>query len=205
MKAASEVDPLVSSNGNGSGSHPASNNSSFRNVIASVVIALGMMVVVGSAGYALGRSYSTPGPTSFTTTQTSIRFDAHSPHSYEATQFISFTINTLGGKAEFGECQDLPVDPDSNTCYLGNSQNLTEDVYHRLGIIEGILTKLEESMLEEDSEVDLSPNVLKIFSMPEFFLRGPHGAYSTLELIDREGTENDGLLIQVGRKKVLTF
>ncbi len=40
---------------------------------------------------------------------------------YTATQFISFTINTMGGSAEHGECEGLDVDPKSGLCYLGNN------------------------------------------------------------------------------------
>lgn len=194
MSTPTETDSLLSHRQNGD---RGQSEGSLPKLAISICIALGMLIVVGFAGYSLGRS-SAPSTLSFERTQTSLRFDVKSPRNYEGTQFISFTINTLGGKAEFGECPDLLVDPESNTCYLGNAQNLTEDVFHRLEIVQGVLSKLEEAMLEENSEIDRSPNVLKIFSMPEFFLRGPHGAYSTLELIDREGTENDGLLVKVG-------
>ena len=37
---------------------------------------------------------------------------------YHATQFLSFTINTLGGLADKGECEGRNVDPKSNTCIL---------------------------------------------------------------------------------------
>lgn len=60
---------------------------------------------------------------------------------YHGTQFISFTINTLGGLAEYGECEGRSVDPNSNSCYLGND-DIEADVNHRLGILEEVLFTL---------------------------------------------------------------
>ena len=57
---------------------------------------------------------------------------------YHGTQFISFTINTLGGLAEYGECDGKNVDPTSGTCYLGDD-DIETDVNHRLMILEEIL------------------------------------------------------------------
>jgi hypothetical protein len=116
---------------------------------------------------------------------------------YTATQFISFTINTLGGLDSHGECAHQPVDPDTGVCYLGNKKNLTADVHHRMQIVEEILERLKVDAYKEDPDIDPSPSVLKIFMMPEFFWRGPNGAYSTKELYDSDDDANDGLLIQV--------
>ena len=57
---------------------------------------------------------------------------------YHGTQFISFTINTLGGLAEHGECDGKNVDPTSGTCYLGDD-DIEADVNHRLMILEEVL------------------------------------------------------------------
>ena len=61
---------------------------------------------------------------------------------YHATQFVSFTINTLGGLAKHGECEGRSIDPDSNSCYLGNSDDIESDVNHRLSILEEVLSIL---------------------------------------------------------------
>jgi hypothetical protein len=116
---------------------------------------------------------------------------------YVATQFISFTINTLGGLDAHGECAHQSVDPDTGVCYLGNEKNLTADVQHRLKIVEEVLERLKADAYKEDPDIDPSPSVLKIFMMPEFFWRGPNGAYSTKDLLDSDDDANDGLLIQV--------
>ena len=60
---------------------------------------------------------------------------------FQATQFVSFTINTLGGLAEYGECKGRNVDPKSNSCYLG-SDDIETDVDHRLAIVEEVLYTL---------------------------------------------------------------
>jgi hypothetical protein len=116
---------------------------------------------------------------------------------YTATQFISFTINTLGGLDSHGECAHQPVDPETGVCYLGNKKNLTADVHHRMQIVEEVLERLKADAYKEDPDIDSSPSVLKIFMMPEFFWRGPNGAYSTKELFDSDEDANDGILIQV--------
>lgn len=115
---------------------------------------------------------------------------------YKSTQFISFTINTLGGRADHGECHGRPVDPDyegAAVCYLGNPNNLTEDLYHRLAIIEEALQVLREDHESDDPEIDVSPDVLKIFQVPEFFLRGPYGAYSKEMLLG----EDEPILLEI--------
>jgi len=129
---------------------------------------------------------------------------------YGATQFISFTINTLGGSASDGECDvtsgigrggadPAAVDPDGDagrTCYLG-SPNATEDVRRRLAILERALARLKENAFDEDNAVDRSPRVLKIFMVPEFYLRGPYGAYTPKDAYDDpDDDEDDGVLIR---------
>ncbi|KAL9190681.1 hypothetical protein ACHAXT_000387 [Thalassiosira profunda] len=118
---------------------------------------------------------------------------------YHATQFISFTINTLGGLAEFGECEGRSVDPASGSCYLGDD-DIESDVNHRLAIFEEVLYILRNDVFQEEPEIDRDPGVLKILALPEFFLRGPNGAYSTKALFDSEIDEEDGLLIQLAEK-----
>ncbi len=94
---------------------------------------------------------------------------------YHATQFISFTINTLGGLDEYGECNknNRSVDPKSGTCYLGDD-DIESDINHRLAILEEVLFVLRNDVFKEEPEIDRDPGVLKIFMMPEFFLRGPN-------------------------------
>lgn len=99
---------------------------------------------------------------------------------YKATQFISFTINTFGGLAEHGECNGRDVDG-NGVCYLG-SNNITEDVTHRALIVRQVLEALKKDIDSEDPEIDHSSQVLKIFAMPEFFWRGPFGAYTTEQI-----------------------
>jgi hypothetical protein len=125
--------------------------------------------------------------------------EENGPHNrrYTATQLISFTINTLGGLDAHDECAGQPVDPDTGVCYLGNQKNLTSDVHHRMQIVEEVLDVLRSDAYKEDPDIDPNPSVLKIFMMPEFFWRGPNGAYSTKELFDADDDKNDGLLIQI--------
>lgn len=107
--------------------------------------------------------------------------DGKLPRDYTSTQFISFTINTLGGLAAEGECQGRAVDNDydgKRICYLGDRANLTQDLFHRFAIVKEVIDVIRRDMESDDPEIDHSPHVLKIFQMPEFFLRGPHGAYS---------------------------
>jgi predicted amidohydrolase len=111
-------------------------------------------------------------------------------HLYAATQFISVTINTFGGIAEEGECEGRDVSP-IGTCYLGNLNNITDDIYHRLSIVEQILSKLRNDAFQEKRDIDHNDNVLKIVMFPEFFWRGPHGAYSTSEFWNEEGSLTD--------------
>ena len=87
---------------------------------------------------------------------------------YIATQFISFTINTLGGLAEHGECDGRPVDP-YGVCYMGNVNNITEDILHRAEIIKKVLYRIKKDSFAESPDIDHSDNVLKIVAMPEFF------------------------------------
>jgi hypothetical protein len=94
---------------------------------------------------------------------------------YYATQFISFTINTLGGLAARGEC-DQGQDVDENgVCYLGNV-NITQDMEHRTLLVKAILNGLKENIKEKHPKIDHRDGVLKILAMPEFFWRGPYGA-----------------------------
>ena len=83
---------------------------------------------------------------------------------YRATQFISFSINTMGGVAEYGECDDPNlVDPDDGLCYLGNAQNLTEDVEHRYLILKSVFETMKQD--------DLSSEVSKIVRITCLFVQ----------------------------------
>jgi hypothetical protein len=116
---------------------------------------------------------------------------------YTGTQFISFTINTFGGFAEKGECKGKEIDytgGEGPTCYLGNSQNITEDFEHRLDLLIEVLDGLKKDIQAEDPKIDHRKHVLKIFMLPEFYLRGPDGAYTMEELMD------DGILFQAAHR-----
>jgi len=113
---------------------------------------------------------------------------------YEATQFISFTINTMGGVADKGECEGRKVDPDyegSGMCYLGNSRNLTEDLEHRFYIVKDALTTIRNDRKSDNPEIDHSSKVLKIVMLPEFFFRGPYGAYNITSMLIGTPDNND--------------
>ena len=54
---------------------------------------------------------------------------------------LPLTLLGVGGLAEYGECEGRSVDPNSNSCYLGND-DIEADVNHRLGILEEVLFTL---------------------------------------------------------------
>jgi hypothetical protein len=111
---------------------------------------------------------------------------------YVGTQFISFTINTIGGIDDKGECEGQPIDPNNGFCYLGNSENITKDVYHCLGIVEQTLHhRLRQDAFRESPDIDHANNILKIFMMPKFFWRGPNGAYSTSVFLNDDDDDDD--------------
>jgi len=105
--------------------------------------------------------------------------DTESSPKYINTQFISFTINTIGGIADKGECKGQPVDPNNGFCYLGNRKNITEDISHRLEIVDQVLQRIKRDASAKSPDIDHRDDVLKIVMIPEFFWRGPNGAYST--------------------------
>jgi hypothetical protein len=127
-----------------------------------------------------------------TTESSHTSFSPHTEGRYNATQFISFTINTLGGSASNGECEGRLVDPKEDACYLGN-EDVEKDVNHRLAIIADVLRTLRDDVFKEDPEIDRDPRVLKILMLPEFFLQGPTGAYSTEEMFQSDH-KNGGLI-----------
>lgn len=104
--------------------------------------------------------------------------DSDNEPTYVGTQYISFTINTIGGVADKDECKGKPVDPNNGFCYLGNS-DIKEDIFHRLEIVGEVLSKIKADAFSETPDIDHSDNVLKIVMIPEFFWRGPNGAYAT--------------------------
>lgn len=123
-----------------------------------------------------------------------VNYSPHTEGRYYATQFISFTINTLGGSASNGECEGRPIDPKADACYLGND-DIETDVNRRLAIFADVLRILRNDVFKEEPEIDRDPRVLKILMLPEFFLRGPTGAYSTDEMF--ESREEKGELIKL--------
>lgn len=117
------------------------------------------------------------------------RYSRDSP--YSSTQFLSFSINTMGGRAAYGECEGRAVDSDGY-CYIGNDSDLEEDVMHRYAVLEEVLMALREDNLDQFPEIDFKPSVLKIFMLPEFYWRGPNGAYSTGDI-----SSEDGILVKL--------
>lgn len=179
---ASETDPLVASSSSKDGDR---RDGAFGwKTVATFVggLLLGSIIVFfGST------TRNAPSDSSAATTPTTT-FHNKSGRKYSATQFISFSINTLGGMEEFGECEGRPIDEEDGLCYLGNPDDLEDDLNHRFGILEEVLLTLKEDALLELPEVDHSSHVLKIFMLPEFYLRGPQGAYSAKEF------REDGLM-----------
>jgi hypothetical protein len=94
---------------------------------------------------------------------------------YTATQFISFTISTMGGLADAGECEGLVVDEATGSCYLGDATNIAADLAHRLQIVANVIRTLRTDVFKEQSSIDHADHVLKIVMFPEFFTRGPDG------------------------------
>jgi hypothetical protein len=103
---------------------------------------------------------------------------------YTATQFINFNINTSGGLAAKGECEGLLVDGKTGLCYIGNQESVEEDLARRLRIIKIVLDRIAADVLSDHKFVDSRDDVLKIFMVPEFYFRGPFGAYSTSHILE---------------------
>jgi hypothetical protein len=72
---------------------------------------------------------------------------------YTATQFVSFSINTLGGLEEYGECDGRFVDERSGMCYLGNKYDLAEDLDHRFKIVGAILEGLANHVSNDTQKI----------------------------------------------------
>lgn len=71
---------------------------------------------------------------------------------YKATQFISFSINTMGGIAEHGECVGRDV-ADDGTCYLG-SFDIAKDVEQRALLVAGVLDLLKNDKHKKHPNID---------------------------------------------------
>jgi hypothetical protein len=138
------------------------------------------------------RSKDVPASVTYDESTTNAASPPPSQQQYVATQFISFTINTMGGLQEYGECEDDDNnDKNDNTartvdrnglCYLGDRHNITHDVEHRLQIVKYVLKRIKQDSFAETPDIDHMDNVLKIVSLPEFFWRGPYGAYTIDEI-----------------------
>ena len=151
-----ESDRLLSDRENGSSGTAGINSKSQRNQTIStwaLVIAVTFLAAVLVVDIHLRRSdgangirapaASTDASTVTTTSSLSTADTSDSASRYHATQFMSFTINTLGGLAEHGECEGRNVDPKSDSCYLGND-DIGEDLNHRLAILEEVLYILRQ-------------------------------------------------------------
>ncbi len=94
------------------------------------------------------------------------------------TQFLGFGINT-GAASSASTCKNSTtmgyLEPSTLQCYLGlPSPEL--DVYARLRV-------MQEAVETALGAADPDPKVLKVFIAPEFFFRGPSGAYDATSLI----------------------
>jgi hypothetical protein len=61
--------------------------------------------------------------------------------------------------------------------YIGN-KNIEEDVDHRAMLVLEVSEAIKADINSTDREIERSSDVLKIFAMPEFYWRGPDGAYT---------------------------
>eukprot|EP00808_Paulinella_micropora_P013174 g10818.t1 len=84
-------------------------------------------------------------------------------------QYLGFNIYTGVGNEKDG-CLDSSESVDS--CYLGNPKIMT-DIKHRLRLMRTALDNAYES-----EAWDRNSTTLKVFIAPEFFFRGPMGAYT---------------------------
>ena len=78
---------------------------------------------------------------------------------YQRVQFIAYCIHT-------GPARDAPGNP---VRYVGIS-NISEDIKERIKLV-------STAIVAARRQANASKSVLKIFMMPEFFFRGPDGAY----------------------------
>ncbi|CAK0894338.1 unnamed protein product, partial [Prorocentrum cordatum] len=103
---------------------------------------------------------------------------------YTHVQLLGFNLFTVPGTSADG-CfgNDATME---RSCYLG-SEEAGEDVKRRADImIEAINNAFDSEHL------DRSPTTLKVFTAPEFYWRGPHGAYrlddpGTVQVFDKIG------------------
>lgn len=144
------------------------------NLVTTFLLILTLSVVLGSAAADEQQQQctSSDGSTTCSSSSTGRR--------YTATQYINFNINTSGGLASAGECKDLPVDPNTGYCYIGNHNSIEQDLLRRLEIIKILLDRMAFDLISDHKYIDSRPDVLKIFMVPEFYMRGPYGAVSLL-------------------------
>lgn len=55
------------------------------------------------------------------------------------------------------------------------------------------MARIKQNAFAESPDINFADDVLNIVMLPEFFWRGPNGAYSTRQALD----ENDGILIHI--------
>lgn len=112
--------------------------------VASLLLISAIMLIAG------GNRFSPSSQATDSLVQSHIGRKRSSP--YTATQFISFTINTMGGIAKHGECTGRDVAADG-TCYLG-SFDMAEDVERRALIVGGILEALKNDIDKKHPDID---------------------------------------------------
>lgn len=174
-----ERDALLSN-----GSAPVANASIWKGLWAGVAAFFALTTASLLAYDVRSPSVSNPRSDANLPTEKHVRSPKSTSGKYIATQFISFTINTMGGLAEEGECDGLVVDESTGSCYLGNAKNMTADLYHRIQIVAKVIQALQNDAFKERPRIDHADHVLKIVMLPEFYARGPNGGKSFMSLPD---------------------
>lgn len=107
---------------------------------------------------------------------------------YKSVQFVGFSINTSESHSA-EECQLVgKVSP----CYLG-IENLVDDVEKRAAVMtDAVNTAYEHANHDR--------KILKVFVAPEFFWRGPNGAYPASSILDSTDVSKPNVINLIGRK-----
>jgi len=103
------------------------------------------------------------------------------PGGYRQTQFFGFGVNT-GGSDEAEQCANrtgVGWFGDSLECYLGYEDDEV-DVRKRFDVMKEAVETAWRSGNDGDTET------LKIFVAPEFFWRGPNGAYDAATILKND-------------------
>lgn len=132
-----------------------------------------------------------------------VGFASHPPPKvYQYVQFLGWSINTFPGQAALGACEGQNVS-ETQQCYMGNSKDLEADVRKRVALMQEAIEKAydEVQMLMDLFKMQGLPwtneETLKVLVVPEFYFRGPYGAYNISSLFEEED-DNRGVLNTLG-------